>query len=1245
MRRLEYIGGSSEKFWEASCEDAAVTVRWGRLGTAGQTKRKEFASAAAARSFLDAQAAAKLRKGYSEVGEAAAVKSPAAPAAEGPPEDEGPAALAAEGPPEVEGPATPAVDGPPEHEGPVVDGGRSEGGTTAVSSSEAESPAAAVSSSEGVSPAVDPADEDVFTPGTQVRSAYPRRDQGRVKRKADPAAVGTTAALVERHSPRFTPLIDGGDQEMREAVARYLAGAADPLGAAAAVVALAAVLDYRERRGLGLVASDWVQQHGVAFAAAATVLAADVVAEAKSKVLRRAQPRDFLRWGSAVEEMRGEVRRALAAAADDEYAAAVAEVVALDIGHIGTCVAAFLLPTETALVDRAVAEAENAVDAVTRACLLAALSTPEQLAAVSEGSVRRVAERDGRVVPTLLRALGPSAAAAFADWLEDADADLTRRLLAGLVEMPTDDAFTRLLVRVEAPQVRPALQEAMRRYPRRAARLLAAAAVADQPWSPAAADLLRSHLVAVPALLDGLAPAEREVASTLLAGVERLPDASAESLPEVLRVPPWTRPKPAPPVVVPGLPIPVAARIAWLPDEERAAAAERDANLLYHRRTTDWAAEVARRGIVAYPTFLHAPLELVEPLIAAYRPTSTWRVESWGAALLERFGLAALPALLNLGTAADALRVLRPVLDERVARTMVAALDKKSVRSQAVAWLTRHGADALPFLLPTALGALGRERTAAEGAVRLVAAEIGEAAVVAAASALGAEAVRAVSVVLATDPLSLLPKKLPVPGGWVAVATLPQIRLRDERVALPTGAVGDLLTMLALSRPGEPYGGVAPVVEACDPASVAEFGWALFEQWRAAGMPSKDGWALTALGVLGDDGTVRALAPVIRAWPGEGGHVRAVTGLDVLADIGTDVALMHLDGIARKVKFAGLREKAREKIEHVAAKLGLSPERLADRLVPDLGLSRAGSAVLDYGPRRFVVGFDERLRPFVSDEDGTPRKSLPKPGAKDDEGLATAAYQRFTDLKKDVRTLAADQITRLERAMVSGRTWTGEEFTEFLAGHPLLVHLVRRLVWVTQSESGAVTGSFRVAEDSSLSTVDDDVFVLPEDAVVAVAHPLRLGESVEAWSGVFADYEILQPFPQLGRPVHALTEAERAGTRLSRFEGVVLPTTRVLLLVRLGWERGAPMDGGVEPGLYKRLPGGQHAIVELDPGLVVGDLDALGDQTLRRVFVDRDTVGHRWHNTPADTTLGALDAVSASELLADLAELTEVAGS
>ena len=174
----------------------------------------------------------------------------------------------------------------------------------------------------------------------------------------------------------------------------------------------------------------------------------------------------------------------------------------------------------------------------------------------------------------------------------------------------------------------------------------------------------------------------------------------------------------------------------------------------------------------------------------------------------------------------------------------------------------------------------------------------------------------------------------------------------------------------------------------------------LFTVWQfhgsgprtAAGAPATDGWALTALGRLGNDDTVRRLVPVIREWPGQTGHAKAVTGLDVLAEIGSDLALMYLSSIAQRVRFKALRQRAQEKIADVAASRGLTAEQLADRLVPDFGLDEDATLVIDYGSGRFTVGFDEQLRSFVVDQDGRRRNDLPKPG--DDEQQALAEYQR-----------------------------------------------------------------------------------------------------------------------------------------------------------------------------------------------------------------------------------------------------------
>jgi predicted DNA-binding WGR domain protein len=65
-RRFELSDGKSNKFWEVALEGSAVTVRFGKIGTAGQTQTKQHPSDAAARNEHDRLVAEKLKKGYVE---------------------------------------------------------------------------------------------------------------------------------------------------------------------------------------------------------------------------------------------------------------------------------------------------------------------------------------------------------------------------------------------------------------------------------------------------------------------------------------------------------------------------------------------------------------------------------------------------------------------------------------------------------------------------------------------------------------------------------------------------------------------------------------------------------------------------------------------------------------------------------------------------------------------------------------------------------------------------------------------------------------------------------------------------------------------------------------------------------------------------------------------------------------------------------------------------------------------------
>lgn len=84
VRRFEFVGGTSSKFWEVARAGTEVTVTFGRIGTAGQTQVKDLVTEAAAIKHLDTLVAEKVKKGYAELStgsDSPGVAPPAAPLA------------------------------------------------------------------------------------------------------------------------------------------------------------------------------------------------------------------------------------------------------------------------------------------------------------------------------------------------------------------------------------------------------------------------------------------------------------------------------------------------------------------------------------------------------------------------------------------------------------------------------------------------------------------------------------------------------------------------------------------------------------------------------------------------------------------------------------------------------------------------------------------------------------------------------------------------------------------------------------------------------------------------------------------------------------------------------------------------------------------------------------------------------------------------------------------------------------
>jgi uncharacterized protein (TIGR02996 family) len=68
FRRFEFVEGGSSKFWEVKVEESEQIVRFGKIGTAGQEKTKEFDGPGEAKADTKKLIAEKTGKGYVEVG-------------------------------------------------------------------------------------------------------------------------------------------------------------------------------------------------------------------------------------------------------------------------------------------------------------------------------------------------------------------------------------------------------------------------------------------------------------------------------------------------------------------------------------------------------------------------------------------------------------------------------------------------------------------------------------------------------------------------------------------------------------------------------------------------------------------------------------------------------------------------------------------------------------------------------------------------------------------------------------------------------------------------------------------------------------------------------------------------------------------------------------------------------------------------------------------------------------------------
>jgi Domain of unknown function (DUF4132) len=382
-----------------------------------------------------------------------------------------------------------------------------------------------------------------------------------------------------------------------------------------------------------------------------------------------------------------------------------------------------------------------------------------------------------------------------------------------------------------------------------------------------------------------------------------------------------------------------------------------------------------------------------------------------------------------------------------------------------------------------------------------------------------------------------------------------------------------------------------------------------------------------------------------------------VLGLECLRAIGTDLALMQIHSISQKIKFQALKKRAQECMEAIARDRKITADQLADRIIPDCDLDTKGQRVFDFGARQFHFMMGGDLKPMLRDPQGKKITTLPKPNSKDDQVLAAQAIADWKLIKKQIGDVAKIHSLRLETAMVRGRTWSWSEFETLLLRHPLMTHLVQRIIWATYDDQGHLQGTFRVVEDQSCADNRDRPCQPDTNLIVGIPHPLALSDETKSlWGEIIGDYEIIQPFAQMSRDIYELLTEERPAEEFKRFAEVPIPGVMLArMMENQGWLRGGLHDHGDYSVHYKYFPPadvtaivGDYEVMHVEQAYISGDAKMTGCVFLGgecTIPYDYPGASNAYRSKPDEEILklGTVDRVVISEVLRDLSAIANAA--
>jgi hypothetical protein len=319
--------------------------------------------------------------------------------------------------------------------------------------------------------------------------------------------------------------------------------------------------------------------------------------------------------------------------------------------------------------------------------------------------------------------------------------------------------------------------------------------------------------------------------------------------------------------------------------------------------------------------------------------------------------------------------------------------------------------------------------------------------------------------------------------------------------------------------------------ELFEPDSYEHFVLALFEKWDHDNIGEADDWVIELAATSHTPAVADALDHYIRS-PKEYPESRrqkpcVLRAISALGTVELPSARRDLVYISEHSQQTDYTNRAKSVLEAIKKRLKVDDDEFADLAVPSFGLDARGRRTFDYGPRQFTFIVKGRGEVTFYDEDEDRYFEKIPPGRKtDDRELVKVARAEYKLMRQPVMEVFAEQAQRMERAMLIGRAWKSDRWREYIVRHPVLGHIARRLVWKIFEPDGTVVARVMLDEENLLMDLEMEEYTLEPDHHLALVHPVELdGDERQEWTDQLMDFEIIQPFDQMGRDVFTYDDA------------------------------------------------------------------------------------------------------------------------